>query len=456
MFRKTAGVEKSDLLHGSIAGPIMAFFLPILIGTLFQQLYNTVDAMVVGNYVGKEALSAVGGTTGVLINLLVGFVAGLASGSTVVVSQYFGSGNGQEVKKAVCTGMFLAIVLGVLIGVFGIALTPLLLSRMNIPESVFPLSVSYMRIYLSGMLPMMIYNNGAGVLRAVGDSKRPLYFLIVSCIVNIVLDLLFVAVLGMGVDGAAIATVLSVVISCVLTLIVLGRSTECYSYRLRETRFEKRMLKRIIAIGLPTGIQNVLYSVSNVFIQRSVNSFGVDTMAAFTAFGKLDALYWTTSGAFGTAAMTFIGQNFGAGNIDRVKKGFRVSLLLYALISATLSVSLYFGCVYLYPLFTRDAEVIRIGVALMRYLCPFWTIFMFVEIFSSGLRACGDSLVTTLITALGVGLFRIVWIYTVHAVTVFDTMRCYPVSWILTSALFIVYYLRGNWLKRTRVEFTKE
>lgn len=456
MFRKTTGVRTSDLLHGSIAGPIMVFFLPILIGTLFQQLYNTVDAMVVGNYVGKEALGAVGGTTGVLINLLVGFVAGIASGSTVVVSQYYGSGNQQGVKKAVCTGMFLAIVLGIALSVFGIALTPLLLSRMNIPEEVFPLSVSYMRIYLAGMLPMMIYNNGAGVLRAVGDSKRPLWFLIVSCIANILLDLLFVAVLGMGVDGAAIATVLSVVVSCVLTLIVLGKSSECYSYRLKETSYEKKMLKRIIAIGLPTGIQSVLYSVSNVFIQRSVNSFGVDTMAAYTAFGKIDALYWTTSGAFGTAVMTFIGQNFGAGNISRVRKGFQVSLLLYALIAGVLAASLYFGCIYIYPLFTKDTEVIRIGVELMQYLCPFWITFMFVEIFSSGLRACGDSLVTMLITAVGVGIFRIIWIYTVPAVTVFDTMRCYPVSWILTSALFIVYYLHGGWLKRTKVEFSNE
>ena len=371
MFKGSARIKNSDLLHGSIAGPIMMFFLPILIGTLFQQLYNTVDAMVVGNYVGKEALGAVGGTTGILINLLVGFVTGLSSGATVVVSQYYGSGDKQGVKKAVSTGMFLAIVLGIALSVGGIALTPALLNMMNVPESVLPLSVTYMRVYLTGMLPLMIYNNGAGVLRAVGDSKRPLYFLIVSCVVNIVLDLLFVAKLGMGVYGAAIATVISVVASCILTLHVLARSDETYSYRLRDTTYEKKILKRIVAIGLPTGIQSCLYSVSNLFIQRSVNSFGVDTMAAFTAFGKIDALFWTTTGAFGTAVMTFTGQNFGAGNIERVKKGFRVSLLLDFLISGVLALFCYYGSYYMYPLFTRDEEVIRIGVDARSKNLPF-------------------------------------------------------------------------------------
>ena len=456
MFKGSARIKNSDLLHGSIAGPIMMFFLPILIGTLFQQLYNTVDAMVVGNYVGKEALGAVGGTTGILINLLVGFVTGLSSGATVVVSQYYGSGDKQGVKKAVSTGMFLAIVLGIALSVGGIALTPALLNMMNVPESVLPLSVTYMRVYLTGMLPLMIYNNGAGVLRAVGDSKRPLYFLIVSCVVNIVLDLLFVAKLGMGVYGAAIATVISVVASCILTLHVLARSDETYSYRLRDTTYEKKILKRIVAIGLPTGIQSCLYSVSNLFIQRSVNSFGVDTMAAFTAFGKIDALFWTTTGAFGTAVMTFTGQNFGAGNIERVKKGFRVSLLLDFLISGVLALFCYYGSYYMYPLFTRDEEVIRIGVEIMRFLCPYWLTFMFVEVFSSGLRGCGDSLMTMLITALGVGVFRILWIMFLPATTVFDTLKCYPVSWILTSSLFIVYYLHGGWMKRTRVEFKQQ
>ena len=359
-------------------------------------------------------------------------------------------------KKAVSTGMFLAIVLGIALSVGGIALTPALLNMMNVPESVLPLSVTYMRVYLTGMLPLMIYNNGAGVLRAVGDSKRPLYFLIVSCVVNIVLDLLFVAKLGMGVYGAAIATVISVVASCILTLHVLARSDETYSYRLRDTTYEKKILKRIVAIGLPTGIQSCLYSVSNLFIQRSVNSFGVDTMAAFTAFGKIDALFWTTTGAFGTAVMTFTGQNFGAGNIERVKKGFRVSLLLDFLISGVLALFCYYGSYYMYPLFTRDEEVIRIGVEIMRFLCPYWLTFMFVEVFSSGLRGCGDSLMTMLITALGVGVFRILWIVFLPATTVFDTLKCYPVSWILTSSLFIVYYLHGGWMKRTGVEFHQQ
>ena len=441
--------SRPDLLHGPIVRPILYFFFPILIGTFFQQLYNTVDAVVVGNFVGKEALGAVGGTTGTMINLLVGFVTGLSSGATVVVSQYYGSGDTKGVRRAVSSAMFLAVSLGALLTVGGIALTPTLLRMMNVPDSVFPLSVRYMQIFLAGMIPSMIYNNGAGGLRAVGDSRRPLYFLIISCFTNIVLDIVCVAYLGMGVEGAALATILSQAVSCVLTLCVLGRSYEAYRFRLKDLRFDRDILSRIVVIGLPTGIQSCLYSVSNLFIQRSVNGYGVDTMAAYTAFGKIDALFWTTSGAFGTSVLTFSGQNFGAGNIERVRKGFRVSLLLDLLISGVLAVFMYFGGPYLYPLFTSDPEVIRIGVEILRYLCPYWVTFIFVEVFSSGLRSCGDSLTTMLITAAGIAVFRIAWIILVPASSIFDTLRCYPLSWVITGALFLAYYLQGGWLKRS-------
>lgn len=437
------------MLEGSITQPILLFFIPILLGSLFQQLYNTVDAIVVGNFVGKEALGAVGGSTGTVINLLVGFVVGLASGATVVIAQYYGNREEEGVKKGVYSSMFLAIVLGITLMILGIWLTPNILRLLNVPDSIMPYSVQYMRIYLLGMCPTLIYNNGSGILRAVGDSKRPLYFLVAACLTNIVLDILFVVVFGWGVAGVAIATALSQLLSCILTLHVLAKTTDIYSFHLSKLHFDSQTLYRIVEIGLPVGIQSCLYCVANLFIQSSVNSYGTDTVAAYTAFGKIDALFWNTSAALGQAVLTFCGQNFGAGKVDRVKKGIRVGCILYVVGAGAISVICYFGGEYLYHLFTQDAEVIRIGLALLQYLCPLWATFVFVEILSSSIRACGDSLVPMILTALGVGAFRIIWILFYPSTSLYTTLLCYPISWVATSLLFLGYYLQGGWLKKS-------
>ncbi len=440
---------KSDLLNGVIYQQILLFFFPVLFGTLFQQLYNTADAIVVGNFVGKEALGAVGGSTGTVINLLVGFVTGLSSGATVIIAQYYGSRQRDGVEKGVYSAMFLAISLGAVLMACGIILAPWILRTLNVPDEIYPYSLQYMRIYMSGMIASMIYNTGAGVLRAVGDSRRPLFFLIVSCITNIILDILFVAFGGMGVTGVAIATVISQLISCILTLQTLYITHESYHFDIRRLHYDAKILKRIIVIGLPTGIQSVLYSIANLFIQSSVNSYGTDTVAAYTAFGKIDALFWNASGALGTAMLTFSGQNFGAGNTARVRRGILEGTIMYLLMSGTISAICWFGGPVLYRLFTPDQEVISIGMSLLRFLCPFWPAFVFVEILSSSIRACGDSLVPMLMTALGIGALRILWILFYPSFTIFDSLLCYPISWILTSLLFLGYYLQGGWLKRS-------
>lgn len=441
--------NNTNMLEGSIAKPILFFFFPILCGSLFQQLYNTVDAIVVGNFVGKEALGAVGGSTGTVINLLVGFVVGLASGATVVIAQYYGNREEEGVRKGVYSSMFLAIVLGLLLMVVGIAFTPQILRLLNVPEDILNYSITYMRIYLTGMIPSLIYNNGAGILRAVGDSKRPLYFLMAACLTNIVLDIAFVVFFRMGVAGVAIATTLSQVMSCVLTLHVLSRSTDIYSFHLRQLCFDTQTLYRIVEIGLPVGIQSCLYCVANLFVQASVNSYGTDTVAAYTAFGKIDALFWNTSAALGQAVLTFCGQNFGAGKVDRVKKGIHVGTILYLVGAGAISLICYFGGGILYRLFTQDSEVIRIGIDVLQYMCPLWATFCFVEILSSSIRACGDSLVPMIITALGVGAFRILWILFYPSTNLHQTLVCYPISWILTSLLFLGYYIQGGWLKKS-------
>ena len=300
-----------------------------------------------------------------------------------------------------------------------------------------------------GMIPSLIYNNGAGILRAVGDSKRPLYFLIASCVTNIVLDILFVVVFQWGVAGVAIATTIAQVVSSYLTLHVLSKTTETYSFHLKKLSFDKDILIRIIEIGFPVGIQSCLYSVANLCIQSSINSYGTDTVAAWAAFGKIDALFWNTSGALGQAVLTFCGQNFGAGQVDRVKKGIHVGILIYIIGATMISIVCYFGGDLLYHLFTQDATVIQIGLDVLRFTCPLWVTFCFVEILSSSIRACGDSFVPMIITALGIGAFRIGWIMFYPSNTLFDTIICYPISWVMTSILFILYYLQGGWLKKS-------
>lgn len=437
-----------DLLHGVIWQQLLMFFFPIMVGSIFQQLYNTVDAMVVGNFVGKQALGAVGGSTGTIINLLVGFTVGLSSGATVIIAQYYGRREEEGVRKGVYSGMFLAISLGTVLMVFGLVFAPAVLRLLNVPEDVYGYSLLYLRIYLSGMIPVMIYNTGAGILRAIGDSKRPLYFLMAACITNIILDIVFVAIMGWGVAGVGAATVISQSVSCLLTLLVLGRTDDIYKFDLRKLHFDAKVLKQIVVIGLPTGIQASLYGFANLFIQAGVNQHGTDVVAAYTAFGKIDAIFWNSSGALGTAVLTFTGQNFGAGNMERVRKGIREALLIYVIGSATISAVCYFFGGFFYRLFTPDQAVIDNGMAMLRFLCPFWLTFCFTEVMSQSLRACGDTLAPMLMTAFGIGALRILWILLYPGTTIFDTLLCYPVSWVTTSLLYLAYYLQGGWKKR--------
>ena len=438
---------RADLLNGPIYKQVLIFFFPVLLGTFFQQLYNTVDASVVGKFVGKEALGAVGGSTGTLINLLVGFLTGLSSGATVAISQLYGSRDFNKIRKTVANGMFLSFALGLILMIPGIVFAEKMLVMMNVPESILPYSVIYLRIYLAGLIPSLIYNMGAGILRAAGDSKRPLYFLIAGTIVNIIFDILFVVVFKWGITGAAVATVISQVVSCILVLLSLNSPHEPFYYRLRDTSYDKDLLNSIVKIGLPTGIQSVLYTGSNILIQSSVNGFGTDTVAAYTAANKLDALYWMISGAFSVAVLTVAGQNYGAGNLKRVKQTFWQTTLIDLILTAVFSVVMYYVGPYGVRLFTEDPEVISIASNILRFLCRYWFTFILVEILSSGLRACGDSLYPMLITVFGIAVFRVIWLVFFPSDNIFGTLSCFPASWILTSVLILLYYFSNHWQK---------
>lgn len=448
--RKSEAVQYNGITEGVIWQQLLIFFFPILLGTFFQQLYNTADAMIVGKFVGKEALSAVGGTTGTLINLLVGFFVGVSSGASVVVSQYYGAKQGDYVKKAVHTSLCVAIIGGVALLVIGEIFTPIALRAMGAPEEIMGYSVIYLRIYFLGTIGNLIYNMGAAILRAVGDSKRPLYFLIASCFTNIFLDLLFVVVFHMNVAGAAIATIISQYLSAFLVITRLLRTTDSYKLDVKALKVDMKILRKVVKIGLPAGLQSMMYSISNVLIQANINSFGTDTIAAWAVFGKIDGLFWMTMDAMGIAITTFSGQNFGADKLDRVKKGNYVGIAMSAILTAILGgIVVVFGPV-LSGLFTSDAAVLEYSMDIIHFLVPFWFTYVCVNVFPSTLRGVGDALVPMLLVCIGTCVLRVTWIFTVGTVyhDLLVTLVSYPLSWTVTSIAFVIYYYRFSAIRK--------
>ncbi len=434
--------KENQIIHGVIWKQLLLFFFPIVLGTFFQQIYNTADAIVVGRFVGTEALAAVGGSTSQIINLIVGFFVGLSSGATVVISQYYGAHDRENLSKALHTAFAFSLVGSVVITTVGLICSPILLRVMNTTEEVIGPSATYLRIYFGGILFVFIYNIGSSILRAVGDSRRPLYYLIVCCIINIVLDIVLVVGLGMGVAGAAIATVFAQGVSAVLVVMALCRSTDLFRLEIRKIRFHREALELLIKIGLPAGLQSVMYSFSNVIIQTALNAFGTNTMAAWTACGKIDSFFWMVINAFGISITTFVGQNYGARKFGRMRKSVRICIAMA--VGASISISaifILFGR-YVYQLFTTDAAVVEIGMHMITMMAPAYAIYVFIEIYSGALRGTGDVLVPMLMTCGGVCVLRILWMmFVVPLKPVIDTIiYSYPISWTLTALMFIFYY----------------
>ena len=443
--------KENSITQGVIWKQLLLFFFPILIGTFFQQLYNTVDTIVVGQYVGTSALAAVG-TTGTWINLLVGFFVGVSSGATVIISQFFGAGDAKNVSKAVHTSMALALAGGLIIMVAGLLTSRVSLELLGVPEEIMGDALTYMNVYYCGIIASMIYNVGTGVLRAIGDSRMPLYVLIVCCLVNIVLDLLFVLVFHWGVFGVAFATVLSQVVSAVLIMLRLMLTRESYRVELKKIRFDRSILKNVIRIGLPAGLQSVLYSVSNLVVQASINSFGTDAIASWAAIGKIDGFIWMVMSAFGIAITTFVGQNFGAQQYGRVKKSIHICLGMALGTTIALSILLLLFMEPLLRFFTGDEAVIAIGQDFFWVLGPSYFTYVFIEILSGAIRGAGEAFQPMVITCFGVCGLRILWLALVALVPAMHTMQMvamnYPITWVIAAVVFIIYYLRMNWLRR--------
>ena len=441
-----------DLTKGPIGRQIVQFTVPLLLGNIFQQFYNAADTVIVGKFVGREALAAVG-SSGALINLLVSILMGIAVGAGVVVARYYGARQYQEMRDTIHTTIAFGLIAGVVMSVLGVLITPVILRWMQTPESVMASSVLYFRIYFAGVLTTVMYNIGSGIYRALGDSKRPLYFLIISTIINIILDLLFVAVFHMGIGGAAIATVVAQGLSMVLVFYKMMREDTVYRVSWREIRIHKRFLRQIIAIGLPSGIQNGIVSLSNVVVQSNINSFGDIAMAGCGAYNKLDGFALLPAGSFSLALSTFVSQNIGAEQYDRAKKGAAFGLIAAMVISELAGVLIYFTAPQLVGFFNDDPEVIRYGVLMARNIVFAYALVAYSNAMAGVLRGAGLSRVPMFVMVGCWCVLRVIWIQIMVPLTqdIRMVFWSYPITWVVSVTILTIYFFKVDWLHKGRL-----
>ena len=439
--------RQRSLTEGSIWKGILLFALPVFLGNVFQQLYNAFDAWCVGNYIGDDALAAVS-SSGSLIFMMVSFFNGVSMGAGVVIARAFGAKQHEDMRKAIHTAIAFGLVTGAILTVAGVALTPTILRWMGTPADVLPQSISYFRYYFCGALFVVMYNIFVGILHAVGDSRHPLYYLIISAMVNIVLDLLFVAGLGLGVGSAAIATTISQGISALLCFIHLLRTKEVYKVHLKEIRFHKKSLVDIVRYGLPSGVQNSVIALANVVVQSNINSFGKAAMAGCGSYSKLEGFVFLPVTCFTQALSTFVGQNLGAGKHDRVKKGAAFGITCCCLMAECIGGVSYWLAPHLIGFFSETQEAINFGVSHMRTICLFYFLLAFSHSIASVMRGAGKATVP-MFTMLGCWcLFRVSYItVAVKLVNQLTTVSwAYPITWTLSSIVFLIYFLKADWI----------
>lgn len=436
------------MTEGGIFKNLLFFATPLILGNLLQQMYNAVDSIIVGNYVGSNALAAVGAGAS-LIYLLIAFSLGASVGAGVIVSQYLGAKEKEGVHKAVHTAMTISIILGLILTAGGILFSRKLLVMMNTPAEILDDAACYLRIYSYGLIFNVVYNMAAGILNAAGNSRRSLMYLAAAAVVNIFMDLLLIAGLKIGVAGAAIATNFSQAISCILALWFLFRVPADYRISLKSLRIHKAMALRIIQIGLPTGIQNMVISFSNILIQASINQYGATAVAGFSAYLKIDGFNILPVLSFSMAITTFIGQNYGAGKYDRMKKGMWVTLLMGIVYTVLTGILLLTFSGQIMRLFSEDVGVIAYGQTAMRYFCPFYWILAILHSLAGTVRGTGKSIPPMVVLLVSLCLFRIVWIQLIlpYYTSIEGIFILYPVSWLVGAVLMILYTWKGKWIE---------
>lgn len=443
-----------DMTEGSVFWHILTFALPLLVGNIFQQMYNMVDTWVVGNYVSPEAFAAVG-NVGPIINTLIGLFTGLASGAGVVISQYYGAHDYKKVHDAVHTAIMLTVILTIAMTIIGIAMTPWMLNFMKMQGDVFNEAKEYLTIYFAGIIGLLFYNMCAGILRAVGDSKRPFNFLLVAAVTNTVLDLLFVIVFGMGVAGVAYATIIAQALSAALTMLTLMRTQSCVRVILRDVRIHMDMLKKTIRVGIPAALQMAVTAFSNVFVQSYINQFGTYYMGGWTAYSKIDQLIFLPMQSLALSATTFVGQNLGKGQVKRAKNGARMALAMAAGITVVITIGVIIVAPYLVQFFNDEPDVVNIGAMFLRWLTPFYVFCCVNQIYSGALRGAGDSRAPMIIMLGSFVVFRQLYLYIVSnfiSNTILPLAMSYPAGWLVCSILTLAYYRKANLGSKRLVE----
>lgn len=437
----------TKLLEGPIWKGIVSFAIPLFLGNLFQQLYNTVDSLIVGNFLGSDALAAVS-SSGSLIFLLVGFFNGIAMGAGVVISKYFGAKDYENLKKAVHTDVAFGLAAGVILTVIGMLLAPQILVLMGTPKTVLPNSIVYFRTYFAGSLAFVMYNIVMGILQAVGDSKHPLYYLILSSVVNVALDLLFVGVFHLGVGAAAAATAISQAASAFLCFIRLVRTKDVYQVNIREIRFHPHILKQIIHIGLPSGLQNSLISIGNIVVQTNINKFGVMAVAACGVYSKIEGFAFLPITCFAMSLTTFIGQNLGARQYDRAKKGARFAIICSVSLAELVGVIVFCLMPYFAAAFDNTPEVVAIATRQAHTEALFFFLLSFSHCIAGIMRGAGKSTVPMFTMLASWCIIRITYItITVHFIPKIQVIFwAYPLTWSISSVIFLIYFLKADWI----------
>ena len=435
------------MTSGSIWKRMILFALPLMLGNLFQQMYNTVDSLIVGRFVGSSALAAVS-SSGSLIGMLIGLLSGISSGAGVIVARHFGAGDREGLHRTVHTIVAFGLAAGVVMTAVGVLLSPQILMWMGTPESVMSESVTYLRIYFCGSLAVMMYNVFVGILQAVGDGRHPLYYLIASSVVNLGLDLLFIQAFDAGVGGAALATVISQVVSALLCLIQLMRTKEDYRLELRSIRFERDILGQIVRVGQPSGVQNSIIAFANVIVQSNVNAFGEMAMAGYGAYAKIEGFGFLPINSFTLALTTFVGQNLGATQYERTKKGARFGILMTVTLAEAIGVLVFLFAPQLIALFDPTPEVVAFGVGKARTAALFYCLLAYAHSVAAVLRGAGKAVIPmAIMIAIWCGVrvaFLSITIPLTHSIQM--VYWVYPLTWALSSVFFFWYYHHGNWL----------
>ncbi len=443
MGKALQGKYSIDMCSGSVYGKMLRFALPLMLSGILQLLFNAADIIVVGNFAGDESLAAVGATT-TIINLTVTLFIGLSVGVNVLTANYFGAGMADEVKSTVHTAMAVSVVSGIFLTVIGIVFAPQILDLMKVPDDVIDLSVIYLRTYFSGMIAVMVYNFGSAVLRAVGDTQRSLYFLTASGIINVGLNLIFVIVFNWGVFGVGLATVISQVVSAVLVIITLMKEKSAIKLSLKELKIDRHKLIRIIQIGLPAGLQGMLFSISNLLIQSSVNSFGKIVIAGNSASANVEGFAFTAMNAFHQGAVAFTSQNKGAGRYDRIGKILSTSLV-YVFVTGMIFAVIYNAFSYeLIDLYTNSTDVITAGVTRLTIIATAYFLAGMMDVVVGAIRGLGYSVVPMIVSVFGICIFRIFWIFCIFSQDAYHTIESiyysYPISWILTLSVQLICF----------------